>query len=121
MIHYVEFCRPIDDSCEAVSINFGMQTPALGFGSGSAVGRTAQLKDVQFVKRHDSMSDAIMHHCLMGTVFDTVWVEILRNANASTYVAYTLSSVVITGVRSANDLEFIDLNSKTTKVEFFGR
>ena len=39
----------------------------------AGVGRlNAQLHDFQFTKDRDSLSQAMMAHCLAGTVFDTV-------------------------------------------------
>ena len=82
----------------------------------AGVGRlNAQLHDFQFTKDRDSLSQAMMAHCLAGIVFDTVWVEIYQAGASEVYVTYTLSGVVIAAIDLGGSRESVGLNYRIRK------
>ena len=117
MLVYVEFSGPVDDYCEATSYSIGMNSSSLAGGTA----RTAQGSGVQFTKQRDSLSHALLQHCVAGTVFGTVWVELYRDADSDVYITYTLRDVVISSLSSRENRESVGLNYRTSKADYFGR
>ena len=72
-------------------------------------------------KGRDSLSDAVMQHCAAGTIFDTVWVELCRDADSEVFLTYTLSGVQIGSAQSGGNGESVGLNFKTFTAVYAGR
>jgi type VI protein secretion system component Hcp len=117
MLTFVEFSKPVDDSFQATSISFGMDSARMAGGASL----TAQRNSVQLTKDRDSLSSALMLHCAVGTVFDTVWVELYQDADSDVYLTYTLSGVVIGSLQSGGNSESLGLNCQTMKGDYAGR
>ena len=75
---------------------------------------------MQSTKGRDSLSDALVRHCAAGTVFDTVLVELCKNADSDPYLTYTLSSVVVSSVSSDGSGEFVGLDYSGAKGAYAG-
>jgi type VI protein secretion system component Hcp len=116
---FVEFSKPVDDYCEASSYSLG--TPMAGHYLAGGGHLNAQLHGFQFTKDRDSLSQAMMAHCLAGTVFDTVWVEIYQAGVSDVYLTYTLSGVVIAAINSGGSGESVGLNWQSMKSAYAGR
>ena len=114
---YVEFSTPIDDYCEAKAFHFGMASSPF---AGGATGK-AQPNDFQFTKNVDSLSPSLFQQVCSGRVFDTVWFEMYRGDDENPYVTYTMSSVVISTLHTAGNIEHVGLNFKAVKVAWAGR
>jgi type VI protein secretion system component Hcp len=119
MLAYVEFGKPVDDYFAATSYSVGTGVGSSGLAGGGSV--TAQLHGMQFTKNRDSLSDAIVRHCAAGTVFDTVWVELCRDADSEVYLTYTLGGVQISSVHSGGSGESVGLDYKTSTAVYAGR
>ena len=117
---YVEFSKPLDAYCEAMSVQLGVNsktTSVTGMGGASGGSSRAQLNDINFTKQRDSLSDKLWRHCVSGTTFRTVWVEFYRTDDSEyPYYTYTLTDVVISGVSSNNQAESLSLNFSAVKV-----
>jgi type VI protein secretion system component Hcp len=119
MLAYVEFSKPVDDYFVASSCSVGAGMGATGLAGGGSM--TAQVNGMQLSKSRDSLSDAIMRHCAAGTVFETVWVELCKNADSEVFLTYTLSGVVIGSVNSSGNGESVGLNYKSATADYAGR
>ena len=117
---YIEFSKPLDAYCEAMSVQLGVSsksTGVTGMGGGSGASSRAQLHDVNLTKQRDSLSDKLWRHCVSGTTFGTVWIEFYRNADSDyPYYTYTLTDVLISGFSSSGQSESFSLNYATVKV-----
>jgi type VI protein secretion system component Hcp len=119
MVAYVEFGKPVDDYFLATSYSFGTGLGSSGLAGGGSV--TAQVHGMQFTKNHDSLSDAIVRHLSAGTLFDTVWVELCRDADSEVFLTYTLSGVNISSMNSSGSGESVGLDFKTATAVYAGR
>ena len=117
MLVYVEFGNPVGDYCEATSLSFGMQSsPAAGGAQ-----RRAQVNPVSFTKNHDAFTSTLFRHCLSGTQFGTVSIEMYRSATSGLTILYTMSDVVISQINSGSgEDDFVGLDYRTMKYAYYG-
>ena len=119
MLAYVEFSKPVDDYFAATSYSIGTPVGSSYLAGGGSI--TAQRHGMQFTKARDSLSDAVLRHCAAGTVFDTVWVELCRDADSDPWMTYTLSGVQISAVSSGGAGESVSLDYKNSSAVYAGR
>jgi type VI secretion system secreted protein Hcp len=113
---YVEFSKPLDTYCEAMSLQFGVSPKSTGVMGGGASTR-AQLNDVNLTKQRDSLSDKLWRASVSGTTFGAVWIEFYRTADSDyPYFTYTLTDVLISAFSSSGQSESVSLNYSTVKV-----
>lgn len=109
---YVTFSKPLDSYCEAMSLQFSVNSKS----SGTVGSSRAQLNDISFTKGQDSLTDKLWRHCTLGTIFGAVWIEYYRDADSDyPYYTYTLKDAMISAVHSSGRIESISLNFASVK------
>ncbi|MCX6630739.1 MAG: type VI secretion system tube protein Hcp [Candidatus Solibacter sp.] len=115
MVVVVDFGTPVNDYCEVTSCQFGMgSNPTAG-----GVSRRSGVQGFNFTKGRDSLSDAIMHHCMAGTRFARVTIEVYQDEDSALYMTYKLGDVVIASLNSRGQVESVDLSYATVKPKYF--
>ena len=119
MVITVDFSPPIDDHCEATSVSFGLSNrPTRGWGSDGS--SRAQINDLTFVKKRDSLSPLLMHHLVIGTLFPQVSIRFYQSAGGAVSSLYTLSGVSITGLSIAGESENVTMNFEKADGKRYG-
>ena len=118
MVAYVTLSEPVNDYFTASSCSIGTPIGSSYLAGGGSV--TAQLHGMGFTKGRDSLSDALVRHCAAGTVFNTVVVELCKDADSDPYMTYTLSGVQISSVNSSDKGESVGLDYKNSTGVYAG-
>jgi len=99
----------------------GPQDDAAGAPIAGGAQRRAQVNPVSFTKNHDAFTSTLFRHCLSGTQFGTVSIEMYRSATSGLTILYTMSDVVISQINSGSgEDDFVGLDYRTMKYAYYG-
>ena len=110
MIAFMEFGKPLEDSCDLESMSVGMsvQLPARGLL------RRVQRHDVSIVKQSDDVTTELLGYLTSGREIDEAAIEVYRDEDsAAPSLVYLLKKIQVTSIHSMGGHDHVGLNCAT--------